>query len=816
MLDLLSIKTEHFELSIWCSNINKPQQAYKTTLDKRGKHEESVSEVRFSPELTLTSDVFVEGQASALEYMDGELNKISTLQTSRPLFFENVQYQMEWIFNAPQVEQAQIAHRLHSINEGFRFIPGKGNTPPRLTGALNTGNDVGWLKLPLFYKVADQLHELTMSFEVLPTKMDLRSDLAAMYQSIDKAYPLWRFSLAERTEQDSAQSKRRGNFPLLWLANFTALRKKLEESLKVIAQAPHSRLQSHVSHSKADRLKGKISHRLTERIREDIRDGQKERRYCTEKKFLSVDTPENRFIKMVVQHSKASLESLHHKLQQANESPDKQRLSAKFLEEMANWQIPLTKMQNQSFLREVSAFNGHTRESLVLQQKTGYSAVYRIWQQLKFYLDIFAHQATVSMKSVAEIYEVWCFLTLREILTDELGFEDVSVSKKTLETNDYMEYQLKDGFAGAFEFTRHDGLKARLAHEPIFFPKGKTIRSYLVTQRPDILLEITFPEGKRCIWLFDAKYRIKTKSDRFDNSDIQKIDFVPDDAINQMHRYRDALICTTDEFNALNLSVSRKTRPIFGAFALYPGYFDQKIESNPYHEAIEDVGIGAFAMLPDESIEGEKSRSGRKWLIDFLRNQLGVAEPGYAAQELQEKLLTRNPARIPHYGMKQILYPDLVMTAALGGMSGRHMSYMTAFNSGGFRWYHIKKDTFLQKYESHVVGEIRFLALAGTSSTDSNTKQIDRIWPVNKVTLVKRSQITVEQAGKSSDSEELYYLFHLGAALTLSKPIYGVPHRPIINSLRFTTLNRLEKANRFYEVDRVYTEALASDNKKPA
>ncbi|WAT00546.1 restriction endonuclease-like protein [Rouxiella chamberiensis] len=816
MLDLLNIKTEHFEFSMWCSNIIKRQQVYETTLDKRGKYEESGSEIRFSPELTLTSDVLVEGQASAVEYIDGELKKISTFQTSRPLFFENVQYQMEWIFNAPEVEQAQIAHRLHSINEGFRFTRGKGNSPPRLVGTLNTGNDVGWLKLPLFYEVAGQLHELTMSFEVLPTKMDLHSDLAAMYQSIDKAYPLWRFSLAERTEQDSAQSKRRGNFPLLWLANFTALRIKLEESLKVIAQAPHNRLQSHAGHSKADRLKGKLSYRLTERIREDIRGGQKDKSYYTEKKFLSVDTPENRFIKMVVQHSKASLEDFHHKLQQANQSPDKQRLSTQFLEEIASWQIPLTKMQNQNFLREVGAFNGHTRESLVLQQKTGYSTVYRIWQQLKFYLDIFAHQATVSMKSVAEIYEVWCFLTLREILIDELGFRDVSVSKKTLETNDYMEYQLKDGFSGAFEFTRQDGLKARLAHEPIFFPKGKIIRSYLVTQRPDILLEIIFPEGKKCIWLFDAKYRIKTKSDRFDNSDIQKIDFVPDDAINQMHRYRDALICTTNQFNALSSSVSKKTRPIFGAFALYPGYFDQKIENNPYHDAIEDVGIGAFAMLPDESIEGEKRRSGRKWLIDFLKKQLGVTESAYAAQELQEKLLTSNPARIPHYGMKQILYPDLLMTAALGGMSGRHASYMAAFNSGDFRWYHLKKDTFLQKYESHVVDEIRFLALAGTSLTDSTTKQIERIWPVNKVTLVRRSQITVEQAGKSSDSEELYYLFHLGAALTLSKPILGVPHRPILNSLRFTTLTRLQKAHRFNEVEAIYREALISGIKKPA
>ena len=40
------------------------------------------------------------------------------------------------------------------------------------------------------------------------------------------------------------------------------------------------------------------------------------------------------------------------------------------------------------------------------------------------------------------------------------------------------------------------------------------------------------------------KYRIKTEKNRLDdsNEDIESKDYVPDDAINQMHRYRDALI----------------------------------------------------------------------------------------------------------------------------------------------------------------------------------------------------------------------------------------------------------------------------------
>ncbi|WP_245609105.1 DUF2357 domain-containing protein [Vibrio rhizosphaerae] len=57
--------------------------------------------------------------------------------------------------------------------------------------------------------------------------------------SIDKVYPLWRFSLVEKTEQDAATSQQRGHFPLMWLANFTVLRKRFEQGLQVICAAPH-------------------------------------------------------------------------------------------------------------------------------------------------------------------------------------------------------------------------------------------------------------------------------------------------------------------------------------------------------------------------------------------------------------------------------------------------------------------------------------------------------------------------------------------------------------------------------------------------
>lgn len=803
MPELLQVITDDFELTVWASDISRRQAAYAHTLASRRQAGEPAA----LPGMRLSAaarEVRILG-----ETVEG--GAVTALELASPLFFENTEYQFEWIFNAG-VTGAQLVHRRRQLNEGFRFAAARAAMPARLTGSIQTGNDVGWLRLPLRYQRDGRQYEHALALEVLPTKMLLHHDLPAMYRTIDESFPLWRFSLAEKTGQDAASSRQRGNFPLLWLAQFSRLREQFEQGLKVIAQAPHSRLQAQVVHSRAERIKGRVAHRLGERVREDVKSQQFERRYRVEKKRLSVDTPENRFIKMVVGKSRQQLAGFEQRLRAGNRVPERQRLSDAFLQELHDWQAPMQKMLERSFLQDVGDYAGLTRESLVLQQKTGYSSIYRIWQELKFYLDVLAGQSQVSMKSVAQIYEIWCFLRIRQMLLDNLGFVEVAVNKAGMELNEFFEYQLKDGFAGAFEFRRADGLSARLAHEPKFTDQGSSIRSYLLTQKPDIVLEVTLPatgsvDERRFIWLFDAKYRIKTERSRYDSEDIDpnRTDYVPDDALNQMHRYRDALI-------ALHASASHderhKSRPVFGAFALYPGYFQQAGApdndrcSNPYAEAIREVGIGAFPLLPDEGAEGHGSR----WLLEFLYRQLGDGR--VAHRDIASRLYVQDAARIPVYGMRQLLYPDLCMTAALPGTRGRDKAYFERFEQGTAGWYHMPERTFARKYQKHVLDELRYLALARTSPQDSGSKQLDFIWPVLEVSLVERSQINAVQAGVASTSSEKYYLFRLGPALALSRPVLKVPHRPLVNSMLLTRLELIQEHSLFSELPRVYPEAL--------
>ncbi|MFW1745767.1 nuclease domain-containing protein [Acinetobacter guillouiae] len=387
------------------------------------------------------------------------------------------------------------------------------------------------------------------------------------------------------------------------------------------------------------------------------------------------------------------------------------------------------------------------------------------------------------MRSVSEIYEIWCFLQLRRILVEELAFIEIRSHKEFI-INGFLERQLKDGMAGAFEFSRSDGVKVKLVHEPIFKENSSNIRSYVVNQKPDILLEVGFPNGKKCVWIFDAKYRIKTQKDRFVSDQGNGVDCVPDDAINQMHRYRDALI----QIN--NGLIESKSRPVLGAFALYPGYFDQESDSNPYTSAINEVGIGAFALLPSNQI-----RFGHQWLSEYLCKHIGILNETPCSIASLNTIYLNEATRIPFHGMEQSLFQDLVMTISVNSNS-KDINFEKLSEKPTI--YALTLDSNVYNFDKHILNELRFLALA--FPLKSGVNEISKIWPIKSVSL--------NSSTKNSNSHEkslsYCYKFKLGAPLILNSPISEIPNININDSIRFITLSELESIVKFSEILSVY------------
>jgi len=738
--DLLKFEGTAWSVTVWSRDVVPAQRQLKATLEQRGGG-------RQHQELQVNSAGIQPIHPMACIEANG-------LTLKEAIFFENRSYEFEFTF-AKGVRQATVTHRLNTVQDAFRATGDKTNEV--LRGNINFGNDIGWFRLGLTYQLEGRQQEDHIAFEVLPTKMDMSTDLNVINVVIDEVYPLWRFSFAQKTDQELSRSCHpHERFPLVWLALFQSLRKELLNQVRLVCNAPHSRLQEAARKVRMGRLEGKLGARLEERVREALLSKDMDRWFRVNARRLSIDTPENRFVLMVLRHSSRELAQFACRARTHNGKPDKGRISEAFFSEIATWRQELDKRMAHPMFADVGRFEGMDRESLVLHQRAGYSGVYRVWQQLKQYLDVFGRHASISVKSVAELYEVWCLLEIRRML-EELGFEEKESSSAKMRFSG-LEKELEDGIGASFRFTRDDGLQVRLAHEPVF---GKPqsdlnrIYSWIAVQRPDIVLEVTFPNGERIHWIFDAKYRIDTGLQE------NAKDLVPDDAINQMHRYRDALI----HLGRVEEGMPRKTRPFIGAYVMYPGWFPNDQQSNPdmnpYAEAIDAVGIGAFPALP-----GHKN----EWLAAFLARHL-VRRPSQSQcrMEAPDRHLVQESVRIAPAGLMLRRKGDLLFVASAG--PGRAQAYLDAFAAGTAKWYHTRDEAInRERIPMSVMNDITHVAVAVPAEV--GLESITRIYEVRRVKLCQRNDITELQSGTAHPSGKGdYWLFYLGDSVALDAPV---------------------------------------------
>ena len=104
-------------------------------------------------------------------------------------------------------------------------------------------------------------------------------------------------------------------------------------------------------------------------------------------------------------------------------------------------------------------------------------------------------------------------------------------------------------------------------------------------------------DGMKMTYLFDAKYRIGGKE--------KGVDVPPDDAINQMHRYRDAIYYKDYDSDQLK-------KEVIGGYILFPGNGEPtEVAKSKFYKSINEVNIGAFPLRP-------KDEQNRMFLEEFI------------------------------------------------------------------------------------------------------------------------------------------------------------------------------------------------------
>ncbi|WP_234396350.1 nuclease domain-containing protein [Prevotella dentasini] len=174
-------------------------------------------------------------------------------------------------------------------------------------------------------------------------------------------------------------------------------------------------------------------------------------------------------------------------------------------------------------------------------------------------------------------------------------------------------------------FRKDDVELAELIYNPKHVERENDIVSisYLVSptvaQKPDIVLQLTkndLSRGMKMTYLFDAKYRIDGKAG--------SVDIPPEDAINQMHRYRDAIYYR--EYDAAPLK-----KEVIGGYILFPGGGEPAdVEVSKFYKTIGEVNIGAFPLRPNDG-------RNRRLLEDFIRSLIERKSTETISQVIPQK-----------------------------------------------------------------------------------------------------------------------------------------------------------------------------------
>lgn len=506
-------------------------------------------------------------------------------------FFDNADYPI-WIEFKDYVKDAQFGSILQNDNDRFSF------RRHILAGFINYKNEIGRSEIQIIYKVDKETRTFRFGFEVLSTKLDYHEHWRTIVEDIEREYRMLSLDYVRRTFHGFSPDQNGEHPDIVWWSVFEGEQQKFIKACKSIIDRPRHRLHGEEVYLRADKLKltpHNIENRLAEHRKEPAY------LYRVEQHILSNDTQENRFLKFALHQISKRYEDLRQRIEAVKTA------SGTMKSAMLTTSETLNRLQHHPFFRTTGRFKGISQESMVLQKATGYSQVYRTWNLLRRAYSLNDGLYRLQTKDIATLYEIWCFIEVSHIVKAQLHLDDEDVEHRNrMEMNGIFSWELGKGEHSRILF-RKDGVELA---ELVYNPKNadtendnvgmKDLVVPTVPQKPDIVLQLTkndLQQGMKMTYLFDAKYRIDGKD--------KGVDVPPEDAINQMHRYRDAIYYKDYDANALK-------KEVIGGYILFPGDGEPNdVAVSKFYKTIKEVNIGAFPLRP-------KDVENRKLLENFI------------------------------------------------------------------------------------------------------------------------------------------------------------------------------------------------------
>lgn len=309
----------------------------------------------------------------------------------------------------------------------------------------------------------------------------------------------------------------------------------------------------------------------------------------------TLDTPEHRWIHLHLRTLHRQIQLICALLQQEAEHSiiwigERRRAEAEELRQMTE---VLERLLDLEVLRHATRPPQPSPPSLTLISAPGYRDAYRILTELRLGLSVGGQALELQTKDIHDLYELWAFVEIVRLVA-----EDTSTNPDPTSLIRHYGGGLRiDLQAGSLSDVSlaGDARSFTVSYNRVY--PGQT-----GNQKPDIVIRVSENGQPDLIIVLDAKYRVDATSDfrsRYGSPGP------PIDAINALHRYRDAIV--TDN--------PGPTRPVVRGAALFPLTVEEtdSFESDSHlYASLSRLGIGALPFLPGNT------RLAATWLAHLL------------------------------------------------------------------------------------------------------------------------------------------------------------------------------------------------------
>jgi hypothetical protein len=583
-MELLCITHNDFTLTIECSHF---WQEWQKGVRNLGSHQ-------LTSTYTWSDGVQSVERTNEVEGTSIPINANNPDESA--FFFEQTDYSI-WVEFDKDVSTACFDSPKADVNDHFSW---KGRQHI-LMGFLNYGNDIGRADLPLRYTKNGEQKRFVFSYDVISAKLDYHRDWKPILEDIENEYRMLSLDYLKRTYHGIKEGDG-DSYDLIWWNIFHGMQEKFVKATRNIIERPRHRLKTVASYKRADQIR-----RFTTLQEQQFAEHRLEesKLYLVEEQQHTHNTVENRFLKhalSVIQKRYSDLAKRVLSLSIPISETEQIRIRRSDEE--------LKQLLNNPFFRTVGTFEGLKQESLVLQRDSNYSAIYRTYFILRKSFSLNDGLFKMETKDIATLYEIWCFIEVSHIVREQLGIERDDVEHRNrMELNGLFSWELGKGEQSRILYKK-DGIElAELVYNPKHSQKEDdkigihNLEVRTVPQKPDIVLQLTKDDVEKemkMTYLFDAKYRI-------DKKDGSGVDLPPEDAINQMHRFRDAIYYrdyTSDQLK----------KEVIGGYILFPGDgAPNQVQLSRFYKSIEEVNIGAFPLRP-------KDADNRALLEEFIKS----------------------------------------------------------------------------------------------------------------------------------------------------------------------------------------------------